>query len=52
MNHETKFTEAIKQCEANMQRNIENGQILEVELWKKYKERLEYIGIILGILEI
>ena len=52
MNHETKFTEAIKQCEANMARNIENGQILEVELWKKYQEQLETIGIILGEIEI
>lgn len=52
MNHETKFIDAIKQCEANMQRNIENGQVLEVKIWKSYKENLEKIGVVLGIIEI
>jgi len=52
MNKETKFTEAIAQCDRNMAKSIENNQLYEYELWKKYGEELEKIGIILEIIEL
>ena len=52
MNKDTRFLEAIKQCEDNMRYAVEHNQVLELEIWKKYKEQLETIGIVLGIIEI
>ena len=51
-NPDLTIKEAIAKCEENIRRNIESGWPLEVELWKKYRDQLETIGIILGVIEI
>ena len=44
--------EALVKIENNMRYSVEHNQVLELELWKKYREQLETIGVILGELEI
>ena len=43
--------EALLKIEEHMRYSVEHNQILELELWKKYREQLETIGIILGEIE-
>lgn len=42
------FKKAIAKIEKEMQESIKNNELLELKLWKKYKEQLEVIAIILG----
>ena len=43
--------QAIEKIESNMRECIKNNQLCEYEMWKKYREQLEIIGIVLEEIE-